>query len=122
MSTPANWFETEHKAMDLRTKTLTNESTYTAKVGGPTYNWVVDRIINVVTIASGNNLEIEVPNGYYQGQKMTIALKTLGHDETVTITTTTGSDYTLDAAGEYVILEWADATAGWIYLSKNSSE
>lgn len=122
MANPGNWFETERKANELRTKTLTNEATYTVKIGGPSYDFVVHRIINVVTVADGNDLTITVPDGLYQGQKITIALKTLGDNETVTITTTTGSDYTLDAAGEYVILEWADATAGWVYLSKNSSE
>jgi hypothetical protein len=110
----ANFFNTMDKAFDLRTKVLTNKATYTVKVGSVSDNFVVDRVIEVVTTASGNNLVITVPNGEYPGQKLLIILKTLGDDETVTVTTTTGDDCAMSAAGDFVSLEWIDDTvSGW---------
>lgn len=109
-----NWFSTEKKAFDLRTKVLTNKSTYTTKTGSVSDNFIVDRVIEVVTEADGNNLVITVSDGAYAGQKLLIVLKTLGDNETVTITTTTGDDSALSAAGDFVSLEWIDGTvSGW---------
>lgn len=115
-----NWFATRKRAHDLRTKSITTSSTvttYTARVGGSAYNFIEDRAINVTT-TSGNSLTITVPNGVYAGQRLLINFVTEGSTETITVTTTTGSDYSLTAAGDYVSLEWVNATSGWIYLSE----
>lgn len=115
-----NWFATRKRAHDLRTKSITTSSTvttYTARVGGSAYNFIEDRVINVTT-TSGNSLTITVPNGVYAGQRLLINFVTEGSAETITVTTTTGSDYSLTAAGDYVSLEWVNATSGWIYLSE----
>lgn len=108
-----NFFNTEERAVDLRTITLTNESTYTVKTGGTTYSFIIDRVINVVTTADGNDLTITVPDASYPSQRLLINLVTLGDDETVTITTTTGDDAVLDTAGDYISLEWTNSTSGW---------
>ena len=109
-----NWFSTENKAFDLRTKVLTNEATYTIRVGSSSDNFVVDRVIEVVTTASGNNLVLTVPDGEYPGQCLLIVLKTLGDNETVTVTTTSGDDVAMSSAGDFVSMEWIDsAVSGW---------
>lgn len=109
-----NFFNTMDKAFDLRTKVLTNESAYTVKVGSVANNFVADRVIEVVTTADGNDLTITVPNGEYPGQQLLIVLKTLGDDETVTVTTTTGDDVAMSSAGDFVSYEWIDSSvSGW---------
>ena len=114
MASPFNFFNTEKRAFDLRTLVLTNESTYTVRVGAASNNFVVDRVIEVVTTADGNNLTLTVPNGEFPGQKLLIVLKTQGDDETVTVTTTTGDDCAMSAAGDFVSYEWIDsAVSGW---------
>lgn len=109
-----NWFDTRRKAFELRTKVLTNAATYSVKVGSVANNFVVDRVIEVVTTASGNNLVISLGDGVYPGQKLLIILKTLGHDETVTITANLGDSEGLSSAGDFVSYEWIDDTvSGW---------
>ena len=115
-----NWFLTRNKAFNQYTKEITTSSaltTYTARVGGTTYGFIEDRVIDVTT-SSGNDLEITVPNGAYAGQRLLINFVTEGSNETVTVTTTTGSDYSLTAAGDYCSLEWTNSTTGWVYLSE----
>ena len=97
----------------VRTVTLTNKATYTVNVGSSSDSFVADRVINVVTTADGNDLVITVPDGLYGGQRLLINLVTLGDDETVTVTTTTGDDATLDTLGDYISLEWTNSTSGW---------
>jgi hypothetical protein len=50
-----NWFNTEARAFDMRTKTLTTASgdiTYTAKTGRVEDNFIIDRVIVVTTTAT----------------------------------------------------------------------
>jgi len=112
-----NWFETRKGAFGLRTKTLTTATatvTYTAKVDADAFmNGHVERVIEVVT-TSGNDMVITVPDGAYSGQLLLISFLTEGNDETVTVTTTTGTDYSLTAANDYCSLEWINANVGWI--------
>ena len=103
----------ENRNAAARTVTLTNKSTYTARVGSTSNDYIADKVINVVTTAGGNDLTITVPNGQYGGQRLLINLVTLGDDETVTITTTTGDDAVLDTVGDYIALEWTNSTSGW---------
>ena len=105
-------FEENRNATE-RTVTLTNKATYTVKVGTSANDLKADKVINVVTTASGNDLVITVPNGRYGGQRLLINLVTLGDNETVTITTTTGDDAAMSSAGDYVALEWTNSTSGW---------
>lgn len=112
MSSANRLFERE-RAFEQYTKVLTNLATYTIKVGSVDNNFIADRVVEVVTTTDGNNLVITVPNGVYPGQCLLIVLKTLGHDETVTITATTGDSSAMSSAGDYVSLEWIDAVSGW---------
>jgi len=105
-------FEENRNATE-RTVTLTNKATYTVKVGTSSNDLKADKVINVTTTADGNDLVITVPDGLYGGQRLLINLVTLGDNETVTVTTTTGDDAVLDAAGDYIALEWTNSTSGW---------
>ena len=105
-------FEENRNATE-RTVTLTNKATYTVKVGTSANDLKADKVINVVTTADGNDLVITVPGGQHGGQRLLINLVTLGDNETVTVTTTTGDDAVLDEAGDYVALEWTNATSCW---------
>ena len=118
-----NWFLTRKKAFDLRTITVTTSSTvttYTAKVGTPANDFIVDRVINVTTTA-GNDLALTLPNGIFEGQRILINLVVDGGTSTVTVTPATANTtatYALTTAGDYCSLEWMNATEGWAYLSE----
>ena len=115
-----NYFETRRKAFKLRTKNITTSAsltTYTTKVGGPSDDFIEDRVIKVTT-TDGNDITITVSDGLYEGQKVLIIFQTEGNNETVTVTTTTGSDYSLTAVNDYCFLEWFNAAAGWIALKE----
>lgn len=118
-----NFFETERKAFKLREKELTTSSTvttYTAKVGGASDNFVVDRVI-LVTTTSGNNMTITVPDGKYAGQQIMVSFVVEGNAETVDVSTTTGDDATqMSAAGAWAVMIWRDDTNGWDVLAEGS--
>jgi len=111
-----NFFDTEHKATDLRTKSLTTGSgkiTYTAKTGRVADNFVADRVIEVTT-TSGYNMTITVPDGVYYGQQLWVKFLTEGSGETVDVTTTTGDDATqMTDDGGYWFGIWTGAETGW---------
>lgn len=114
-----NFFETERKAFDLRTKAITTSAsviTYTARVGGASDNFIVDRVIQITT-TSGNSMVVTVPNGKYPGQQLLIVFVTEGNAETVTTSVSTGNNITQrDATGEWSILMWIDDTNGWVEM------
>lgn len=115
-----NYFETRRKAFKLRTKDITTSAsltTYTTKVGGPSDDFIEDRVIKITT-TDGNDITITVSNGLYEGQKVLIIFQTEGNDETVTVTTTTGDDYSMTAEDDYCFLEWANVTTGWVALKE----
>jgi len=124
-----NWFLTRKKAFDLRTISLTSGAdtatvgptdAYTVKVGTPTNDFVVDRVINV-TLTAGNDLAITLPNGIFEGQRILINLVLDGGTSTATVTPATANTtatYALTTLGDYCSLEWMNATEGWAYLSE----
>ena len=119
-----NWFETERKAYDLRTKQLTTASgviTYTARTGRPADNFIIDRVIRVTTTATFN-MTITLPDGVYYGQKCLVIFEVEGSAETVDVTTTTGDNATqMTAAGGYSDLMWMGDTLGWVELSNEAT-
>jgi len=119
-----NWFETERKAYDLRTKQLTTSSTvttYTARVGGGSDNFVVDRFIRVTT-TSGNSMTITVPDGKFYGQEIEILFEVEANAETVDVSTTTGDDATqMTGAGGYSVLRWHGSTLGWAQVMNSAT-
>jgi hypothetical protein len=119
-----NFFDTEHKATDLRTITLTTKSgktTYTAKTGRVADNFVMDRVINVVT-TSTYSMTITVPDGVYMGQLLLVSFKTEGGTETVDVTTTTGDDATqMTDDGGYWLGMWIDSVNGWKTIASSAT-
>jgi len=123
MANPSNWHESRRKAFVFRTVDLTTSAsltTYTVVVGGSGNSFKSDRVINVTT-TDGNSMTITVPDGIYEGQRLLINFVTEESAETVTVTTTTGGDYSMTAAGDYCSLEWVNSTVGWIYLSEQTT-
>ena len=119
-----NWFQTEHKAFDMRTKHFTTadgEITYTARTGRAADNFQIDRVIRVTT-ASTHSLTITVPDGVYYGQQLLVIFEVEGGTETITTTTTTGDDGTsLTAAGGYNMLMWHGSTLGWALIASSAT-
>ncbi len=119
-----NWFETERKAFDLRTKALTTASgviTYTAKTGRVADNFVIDRVIRVTTTATFD-MTITVPDGTYYGQQLLVIFEVEGSAETVDVSTTTGDDATqMTAAGGYSNLMWQGSTLGWVEMDNEAT-
>lgn len=119
-----NFFNTERMAYDLRTVELTTgdgDTTYTAKTGRVADNFVIDRVI-VVTTTADYAMTITVPDGTYYGQELLVILETLGDDETVDVSTTTGDDATqMTAAGGYSVLQWQGSTLGWVELANEAT-
>jgi len=117
MASSGNWFETERKAFDLRTKSLvssTTNLTYTARVGGASDNFIIDRVIRVDS-SSGSVMTITLPDGKYYGQRLLVVCDAYAATGTVNVDvdTVAGTDATpLTGAGGYTILEWHGSTAG----------
>lgn len=119
-----NWFETERKAFDLRTKSLTTASgdiTYTARTGRVDDNFVIDRVIRV-TSTDGYDMTITLPDGTYYGQECLVIFEVEANDETVDVSTTTGDDATqMTDAGGYSLLQWQGDTLGWVELAQEAT-
>ena len=119
-----NWFLTEKKAFELRTKQLTTASgeiTYTAKTGRVADNFVIDRVIRVTTAATFS-MTITVPDGVYYGQQLLVIFEVEASAETVDISTTTGDDATqMTAAGGYSNLMWQGSTLGWVEMDNEAT-
>ena len=118
-----NLFETRRKAFKLRTKSITTSAsltTYSTRVGGASDNFIEDRVIKVTT-TSGNSITITVSNGIYEGQKVLIIFQAEGSNETVTVTPTTGSANNLTATPGYTLLEWSNATTGWVEIKASAT-
>jgi len=110
-----NWFNTEHRAFDLRTKVV--NAAYTVRVGTVANNFVVDRVINIVDPAA--DFTLTVPNGLYPGQQLMINLVSNGNSKTVTIDGNAAQDSTMATAGQYQISEWTNSTTGWVVLKES---
>ena len=111
-----NLFETRRKGFVIRTITLTGEETYEVRVGRSADNFIIDRVVNIVTVLDGSNLALTIPDGLFPGQRLLIVWDTLGHDETVTITST-GTSPTFTGEDAYASLEWVNSTKGWVSLA-----
>jgi hypothetical protein len=119
-----NWFNTEARAFDMRTKTLTTASgdiTYTAKTGRVEDNFIIDRVI-VVTTTATFSMTITLPDGVYYGQQCLVIFETEASAETVNVSTTTGDDATqMTAAGGYSNLMWMGSTLGWVEMDNEAT-
>ena len=120
-----NFFDTEHKALTLRTVDLTTASgeiTYIAKTGRAADNFITDRVIRVTT-TSTYDMTITLPDGVAPGQQVLVIFVAEGGTDTVDVSTTTGDDSTqLTAAGGWTIMQWSgNSTIGWLELAKSAT-
>ena len=122
MSTAGNYFEVQRKAFKQRTKTLLSSvATYTAKVGGASDTFIIDRVIRVDG-TSGTALTITVPDGKFYGQRLLVILEVYAATSTVDVSTTSGDDATqMTAAGGYSDLVWMGSTLGWVELNNEAT-
>jgi len=120
-----NWFETKRGAYKLRTKVLTTSSTnttYTAKTGRATDNFITDAVIQVVT-TDGNDMTITVPNGVHTGQTLLVECTTnAGTNDTIDATTDTGDNATqITGVSGWSMLLWIDDTNGWVEMAGSAT-
>ena len=119
-----NFFNTENRALNLRTVDLTSASgdiTYTARTGRATDDFIVDRVIRVTT-TDGYDMTITLPDGVAYGQEVLVIFEVEADDETVDVSTTTGDNATtLDDAGGYSLLQWHGSTLGWAELANETT-
>jgi hypothetical protein len=119
-----NFLARDDFGVTQRVKHFTTSSgniTYTAKTGRAADDFVIDRVIRVTTTAD-YALTITLPDGVYYGQRCLVILETVGDDETLDVSTTTGDDATqMTAAGGYSDLVWMGSTLGWVELSNETT-
>ena len=125
MASAGNWFETERKAFKLRTKVLTTSATnttYTARMGGAGDNFIIDRVIQVITTSS-NNMAITVLDVVYPGQQLLVECTTnAGTTDNITTVTTTGDDgTTITGVSGWTIVMWIDDTNGWVAMAGSAT-
>lgn len=94
---------------ELREKTI--DTTYTVKTGRSSDNLIIDNPINIADPSA--DFTLTVSNGSYEGQTLLITFTSDASDKTVTVTVTTGTNYSLTAAGDFASLEWVNSTVGW---------
>ena len=121
MASAGNLFETLRKATDLRTKVLTTSTTnttYTARVGGASDNFITDKVIRVDG-TSGSAMTITLPNGKFYGQTILVVLDVWAATSTVDVDVETypGTDSTqITGAGGYTLLMWFGSVSGWVEI------
>jgi len=120
-----NWFNTEQKAFDLRTVSLTTADgniTYTARTGRVADNFVIDRVIEVTT-TSTFDMTITLPNGTYIGQQLLVVFKAEGGTDQIDVDVDKGDDSTpLTAVGGWTIMLWTGSTNGWVEMAAHAGE
>lgn len=117
-----NLFETRRKAFDLRTKDI--NATYTTRAGGSGDNFIEDRVITITDPAA--SFTLSVADGTYDGQELLIFLSSNATAVTVTLQEESGSPAentvlagTVEDAGMYWMLMWANAITGWVSIKEN---
>ena len=116
-----NWFLTRKGAFDYAEKD-TSDLAYTVRVGTPSDDFIIDRVLNVTIVDAAGSIAITVPDGTYEGQRVLInyaAEDAVCLDEVVVTPTTAlvTAAYTLGEVGDFCSLEWTNATGGWVYLA-----
>lgn len=114
-----NFFETERKAYDLRTKAIT--ANYTARVGGASDNFIVDRVINVTNSNATANITVTVPDAKHAGQRLLIVY-TLASGTGDLIVSSRGTITNQTATGGYALMEWINSSVGWVPVKEYAGE
>lgn len=97
------------------TRTIT--ATATARTGRVADNFVFDNPIIVDDPAA--DVTLTIPDGSYVGQLLLVNLTGNASSKTLTVTCTTGTDYSTSTDGQYTLMIWSGATAGWAKVSGN---
>jgi hypothetical protein len=104
-----NFQVNRNRAYQLNKKTIS--ATYTVRVGASSDQFVMDNPI--VVDDPSDDFTITVPDAVEIGQTWMVVLESNTNSKTVTITTTTGDDNTLDTEGDFALYVWAGDTSGW---------
>lgn len=109
-----------------RVKQLTTSAavlTYTAKVGRPEDDFVIDKFIRVTT-TDGNSMTITLPNGVYLGQQIHVLFEVVVGTETVAVANAAAGAIAtpMTNAGGYSILEWTGSTIGWVEIANATGD
>lgn len=99
------------RKMDYKVHQLDVTATATVKTGTPTYNGLFDNPVIVTDPAAATT--VTIPDGDYVGQTLMIVLESNDNSQTLTVTCTTGTDYSTSTAGQFTLMVWTGATAGW---------
>ena len=107
-----NMFFRWNEALKKRRKEVS--AACTIRTGRTADAFAVDNPVEITVGA--NTYTVTVPDGIVLGQQIIFFCdsRTSG---TVTVATTTGTDLTLDATGEWGILMWTDSTTGWVKMA-----
>jgi len=116
MSNPTNFQFTHNRSRASQEKLITASATI--RTGRVTDSFAFDN--PVVVTDPEDDVTITVPDGQEIGQRLNILFTSDDNSKTVTVTTTTGDDGSLTAAGDFVALEWFGATSGWQKLSHST--
>jgi hypothetical protein len=116
MGSAGNIQFTSLRSANQRERDIT--ATATIRTGRPSDDFVIDNPVNVVSPEDDTTLTI--PDGIEVGQRLNILFSADANSKTVTVTTTTGDDGSLTAAGDFVALEWFGSTSGWQKLSHST--
>ncbi len=101
--------------MDMKLHELTVTATATVKTGTPTYDGLFDN--PVVVDDPADDVTLTIPDGDYVGQTLMVAFNGNTNSKTLTVTCTTGTDYTTTTSGQYTLMVWTGSVAGWAKVS-----
>lgn len=105
------------RRMDYNLHKLTMTATGTVKTGTPTYDGLFDNPIVVANPAA--DVTVTIPDGDYIGQTLFIALNGNASSKTLTVTCTTGTDYSTSTSGQWTLMVWTGSVAGWAKVAGN---
>ena len=98
---------------ELHAKTFT--ATGTVRTGTATYNGLFDNPVIVSDPAA--DVTLTIPDGEYVGQELVIVFESNDNSKTLTVTATTGTDYSSTTAGQWTKICWTGATSGWLKIA-----
>ena len=113
MSSEANQGYMTRQGLNYEQRTVT--ATCTLRTGRATDIFMADSVVIVEDPAA--DVTLTVPDGVQVGQTMIIVFESNDDSKTLTVTTTTGTDYSSTTAGQYTYIIWSGATSGWLKVS-----
>lgn len=109
----SNWNLMRRFDMELHAKTFT--ATGTVRTGRADDKGLFDNPVIVSDPAADTTLTI--PDGSYVGQMLMIVFESNDDSKTLTVTATTGTDYSSTTAGQWTLICWTGATSGWLKVA-----